>query len=181
VSILLALAEAVSPVSVSQTGVTWGSILISAVSGGGLGAVVVAIVKIKPTLKRLTNEGDASLRADLMAQLKVQDDDHRTRVASLESRLDDQKKSYETKLEFERVVHSNDLATMRHRMNNLDQCLTMLLALIETNPDKAQEAAKRVRLMREKQEAVESAEKALLAAGRAGAVVAPIIATPTAP
>ncbi len=118
-------------------------------------------------MKKLSIASEEKLRGDLMAQLEKQDIDHTARVLRLESRQDDQKKAYENKLEYERVIHSNDIATMRHRMNNLDQCLTMLLALIETNPEKAQEAAKRVREMREKQEAVESAEKALFAARRA--------------
>jgi vacuolar-type H+-ATPase subunit I/STV1 len=166
VSILLALAAA-APIEVAQSGITAGSKLMSGVFSVGFLALVGTIWKTRVPMKKLSIASEEKLRGDLMAQLEKQDIDHTARVLRLESRQDDQKKAYENKLEYERVIHSNDIATMRHRMNNLDQCLTMLLALIETNPEKAQEAAKRVREMREKQEAVESAEKALFAARRA--------------
>jgi hypothetical protein len=170
-SALLILATSASaPVEVAQTGITAGAKLISGVFSVGFLGLIGAMWKMRLPMKKLAIASDEKLRADLMDQLEKQDVDHTSRVLRLETRLDEQKKAYETKLEYERVIHLNDLAMMRHRMNNLDQCLTMLLALIETNPEKAQEAAKRVREMREKQEAVESAEKALLAAGRAGAV-----------
>ena len=62
---------------------------------------------------------------------------------------------------------------MRHRMNNLDQSLTMLLTLIEENPERAQQAAKRVREQREKQEVLESAEKSAISAARIVAAAKP--------
>lgn len=173
-SALLILASS-SPIEVAQSGITAGSKLMSGIFSVGFMALIATIWKTRVPMKKLSIASEEKLRADLMAQLEKQDIDHTARVHRLEGRLDEQKAAYETKLEYERVIHTNDLATMRHRMNNLDQCLTMLLALIETNPEKAQEAAKRVREMREKQEAVESAEKALLAAGRVGA------ASPTTP
>lgn len=177
-SILLMLADVANevPVQVAQSGITAGAKLISGSILAAILTIITLYVKMRLPMKKLALASDEKLRADLMAQLKTQDDDHKARVLQLESRLDEQKKLYENKLEYERVVHSNDLATMRHRMNNLDQCLTMLLALIEENPEKAQAAAKRVRQMREKQEASESAEKALLNAARAG-VVSPVIAS----
>lgn len=169
------LAEvATNPISVDQTGITAGAKLISGSILAALLTVITLFLKMRLPMKKLALASDEKLRADLMAQLEKQDVDHTARVLRLEGRMDDQKQAYETKLEYERVIHANDLATMRHRMNNLDQCLTMLLALIEENPEKAQAAAKRVREMREKQEASESAEKALLNAARASAVV-PVI------
>ena len=74
----------------------------------------------------------------------------------------------------ERREHAAELQIMRHRMNNLDQCLTMLLALIELDPDRARESATRVRQMRERQEANEIAEKGAIAAAR----LAPITKDP---
>lgn len=176
-SILGMLADALAdaPVQVKQTGVTAGAKYICATIATGFLTVIGVFVKMRLPMRKLALASDEKLRADLMTQLKEQDTDHTARVLRLEGRLDDQKRAYETKLEYERVLHANDLATMRHRMNNLDQCLTMLLALIEENPEKAQAAAKRVREMREKQEASESAEKALLNAARAS------LAVPTIP
>jgi hypothetical protein len=175
-SILTMLAEvAADPIAVSQSGITGGAKLICGSIVAGFVSVIAVFLKMRLPMRKLALASDEQLRADLMAQRREQDADHTARVARLEGRLDDQKKAYETKLEYERVLHANDLATMRHRMNNLDQCLTMLLALIEENPEKAQQAAKRVREMREKQEASESAEKALLNAARAS------LAVPTIP
>lgn len=51
-------------------------------------------------------------------------------------------------------------------MNNLDQCMTLLLALIELDPERARDSATRVRQMRERQEANEIAEKGAIAAAR---------------
>ena len=88
------------------------------------------------------------------------------RIAELEARLDRQSVQHEAKIEMERREHAAELQIMRHRMNNLDQCLTMLLALIELDPDRARESATRVRQMRERQEANEIAEKGAIAAAR---------------
>lgn len=88
------------------------------------------------------------------------------RIVDLEERLDRQNASHEAKIEQERAQHSAELQIMRHRMNNLDQCLTMLLALIELDPERARESAARVRQMRERQEANETAEKSAIAAAR---------------
>lgn len=94
------------------------------------------------------------------------------RIADLETRLDRQTMQYEAKLDQERREHEAEIQTMRHRMNNLDQCLTMLLALIEQDPAKASDAAARVRQMRERQEANEVTEKSIIAAARLTPAVA---------
>jgi uncharacterized protein YhaN len=158
---------------VAQSGLTYGSMLMSGIFSVAFLSLIGIIWKTRIPMKQMKIGAEEKLRADLMEQLEKQDTDHTARVLRLENRLDDQKRAYENKLEYERVVHANDLATMRHRMNNLDQCLTMLLALIEENPEKAQAAAKRVREMREKQEAAEVAEKATLAAARVSATALP--------
>lgn len=99
------------------------------------------------------------------------------RIADLERRLDQQQVSHERKIEAERAQHEAELSIFRHRMNNLDQCLTMLLMLIEQDPDKAREAAARVRTMRERQEADERAEKATINAARVHATVSAVPAS----
>ncbi|MEG8016122.1 hypothetical protein [Sphingomonas sp. 22R3R2A-7] len=96
------------------------------------------------------------------------------RIAELEARLDRQSVQHEAKIEQERREHAAELQIMRHRMNNLDQCLTMLLALIELDPERARDSAARVRQMRERQEANEIAEKGAIAAAR-------LTATPVEP
>lgn len=158
-----------APVEVIQQGFTWGSILMSGTFVSGFLALIGVMWKTRVPMTKLRQEGDASLRKDLMGELAKQDADHTARVTRLEQRLEDQRVMYEARIEYERVSHASDLSTMRHRMNNLDQCLTMLLVLIEENPAKAKGAAKRVREMRAKQEASEAAEKATIVAARIAA------------
>ncbi|WP_232494910.1 hypothetical protein [Novosphingobium kaempferiae] len=88
------------------------------------------------------------------------------RIAELEARLDKQATDHAVKLDQERVQHSAEIQIMRHRMNNLDQCLTMLLALIELDPSKASDAATKVRQMRERQEINEAVEKGAIVGAR---------------
>jgi hypothetical protein len=166
-----------APISVAQSGISLGS----AITGAGVWTgVIVGILtligimyKQRYPMKKLSIAGEEKLREDLFAQLAKQDVEHTTRVTKLESSLDDQRRRYESKLDVKEVHHQNEVKIMRHRMNNLDQCLTMLLALIETNPEKAQEAARRVREMREKQEQSEVLEKATITAAVTVAVATP--------
>ena len=155
-----------APIEVAQTGISWGSIIIGTGVWSAVAAIVIAYFKQRTPFTKIKIDGDASLRAELFDKIEKQDAEHTARVTRLEQRLEDQRVMYEARIEYERVSHASDLSTMRHRMNNLDQCLTMLLVLIEENPQKAQEAAKRVREMRAKQEASEAAEKATIAAAR---------------
>lgn len=96
------------------------------------------------------------------------------RIAELEARLDRQTTEHAAKLEQKDASHAAEIQIMRHRMNNLDQCLTMLLALIELDPAKASDAASRVRQMRERQEANETAEKSVIAAARIAPGAVPV-------
>lgn len=155
-----------APIEVAQTGISLGSMIIGAGVWTCLGAIIVAYFKQRTPFTKIKIDGDASLRAELLEKLDKQDVEHTARVTRLEQRLEDQRTMYEARIEYDRVSHASDLSTMRHKMANLDQCLTMLLVLIEENPSKAQEAAKRVREMRAKQEASEAAEKATIAAAR---------------
>lgn len=117
-------------------------------------------------LKTLTFEADKSLRADLLKQLAEQEGQHKAemvayeaRILRLEDRIELQRETYEAKLEYERITYAGEMASFRHKVANLEQSLQLLLVLIETNPEKAQEAARRTRELREKQEIAEAAEK----------------------
>ena len=92
----------------------------------------------------------------------------------LEADLAGQRTTYEAKIDLERAEHARDNALLRHRMNNLDQCLTMLLALIESDPLKAQLAAATVREMRARQEMAEAAEKGAASGAKVEALMPPI-------
>lgn len=155
-----------APIEVAQTGISWGSAIIGTGVWSAVAAIVIAYFKQRTPFTKIKIDSDASLRAELLDKIDKQDIENTARVTRLEQRLEDQRTMYEARIEYERVSHASDLSTMRHKMANLDQCLTMLLVLIEENPAKAKEAAKRVREMRAKQEAVEAAEKATISAAR---------------
>jgi hypothetical protein len=99
-----------------------------------IGGVLVAIVKSRPALKKLANEREANLLAERAAEMEAM----RKRMA---------------KLEAERAVD-------RHKLNNVTQCLDALIMMIEMDPEKAKEAATRVKAMRESQMKTEALEKA---------------------
>jgi transposase len=113
-------------------------------------------------MRELEKQSEEKLRDDLIA-----------RVTRLEERLESQRVQYESRIEHERVTHAADLALIRHRMNNLDQCLTMILALIEANPAEANKAAARVREMRKAQELSEATEKGAIHAAKIASAPAP--------
>ncbi len=153
-AVIPAAAEAVGPVLQTASG---GSIRAGVWTGvvlAGIGVISLIIRQWGPWQVIAGSQR----RADIEGMGK--------RIAELEARLDRQSVQHEAKIEQERREHAAELQIMRHRMNNLDQCLTMLLALIELDPERARDSAARVRQMRERQEANEIAEKGAIAAAR---------------
>ena len=146
-----------SPVDVAVQGISLGNAII----GGGVWTAVLTLIgimwKSRVPMRKLKIEADEALLSTTIARLD-----------KLETELKDQRDNYEIKLDQERTQHAADLSIMRHKMNNLDQCLTMLLMLIEQDPEKAREAAARVRTMRERQEANEAAEKGAMHGAKLG-------------
>lgn len=127
----------------------WTGVVVAA-----LGVITVIVKQWGPWLTITGNQR----RADIEGMGR--------RIAELEARLDRQTTEHAAKLDQERAQHAAEIQHMRHRMNNLDTSLTLLLALIEQDPTKASEAAARVRQKRERQEANEIAEKSVLTAAR---------------
>jgi hypothetical protein len=66
----------------------------------------------------------------------------------------------ERKLDEKEAQHAAEMAIMRHRVNNSDQCLDALLLLLEQSPGKVREAVAMIKDMRAKQREAEAAEKA---------------------
>jgi hypothetical protein len=116
-----------------------------------VGGALVAWIKQRPKMKELQGSAQDKLVDDLMG-----------RVTKVEELLESQRKEYESRLEKEKMLHEAEIRIMRHRMNNLDQCLTMLLVLIEQDPAKAQAAAIKVREMRALQESREVLERSIM-------------------
>lgn len=150
--------------------------IVKLIPWAALIGLIGLIWKARIPMRKMSLDADASLRADLLKQLNEQEGAHKAEIASLrlvieklEERLETQRAAYEAKLDYERVTHAGEMASFRHKVNNLEQSLNMLLVLIETNPEKAQEAAKRTRELREKQETAEAAEKNAITAAKINA------------
>lgn len=124
-----------------------------------IGGVLVAIVRSRPALKKLANEREANLLNERAEEMEAM----RQRIAKLEE-----------KLEYKEAVHQAERAVDRHRINNLDQCLTAFLMMVKKNPDDAATAASMIEDMRAEQIKREKQESsAIHAAAIAAAKLGP--------
>lgn len=111
---------------------------------GGIGiwgivaGVIVALIRQKPIMQKITDAREGNLLKERAADMRGM----RRRIVQLEAE--------------QRVD--------RHALANLEQCLDTLLFMIEVNPERAQEAAAKVRTMREQQKANQATEKAAIMA-----------------
>jgi len=114
-----------------MSGISWPTVLYGLLNLiiGGLG---VAFIRTLPTLKKLSHAREANLLEERAEEMESM----RTRLA---------------KLEAERMVD-------RHKLNNVTQCLEALLLMIELDPERAKEAAAKVKAMRADQQVAEAAE-----------------------
>lgn len=119
--------------------------LLSALIGGVLGS----FIKSRPALKKI----DAEREANLLRERAKDMEEMRQRIERLEAQLEQKDKQ-----------HDAERAIDRHRINNLSQCLDALLLLIEQDPNKAAEAAAKIRAMRAEQLEREAKEKATIRA-----------------
>ena len=135
----------------------WGAIfgLLNVLLGGG---VVTAWIRTRAPMRKIEVDAEAAIRADLAAQLAKRDE----RIGELEKRMEAERVAHAAQREAERTRHDGEMSVLRHRANNLDFCLDLLLNLIETDPGKAQDAARRVREKRAEQKTLEVQETAAL-------------------
>ncbi|MFS0737564.1 hypothetical protein ABC347_10985 [Sphingomonas sp. 1P06PA] len=143
VSVSGAAVQAAIPVA---TGFTWTTAAVGLLNLL-VGGVLVAIIRSRPALKKIANEREANLLSERAEEMR----EMRERMAKLEAQM-----------AAKDAQHDAERASDRHRINNLSQCLDMLLGLIEQDPKKAAAAAARVKAMREKQMEAEALEKAAI-------------------
>jgi hypothetical protein len=132
-------ADTAIPVAVH--GFTWTTALVGLLNllvGGAL----VSWVRSRPQLRQIETASEEKLRSDLLHRVET----------------------LERKLEEKEAIHAAEMAIMRHRVNNSDQCLDALLLLIEQSPGKVKEAVTKIKEMRRVQREAEAAEKATLLA-----------------
>ncbi len=158
---------ATMPVAVHGLGST-ASQLTAAGVWSGLLALIGYWLRSRVPMRRMQLDADEKYRDDLT-----------DRVTKLEEKLETQRIHYEARLELERAQHTAELAIMRHRMNNLDQCLNAFFMLLEASPDKAAAHVAKIREMRGRQEAAEAAEKGAVSAARITAATPPASAVDT--
>ncbi len=156
-----AAAAAAKAVPVS-TGFTWTTAAVGLLNLL-VGGVLVAIIKSRPALKKIANEREANLLNERAEEMEAM----RLRIAKLEE-----------KAEYKEALHAAERAVDRHRINNLDQCLTAFLMMVKKNPDDAAAAAAMIEEMRaqqierEKQEASAIHAATITATRQAAAAVA---------
>ncbi len=146
---LAAVAGKAIPVT---TGFTWTTAAVGLLNLL-VGGVLVAIIKSRPALKKIANEREANLLNERAEEMEAM----RQRIAKLEE-----------KAEYKEALHQAERAVDRHRINNLDQCLTAFLMMVKKNPEDAATAAAMIEDMRKEQIAREKQE--------AGAIHAAVIA-----
>lgn len=126
------LATAANAVPVASVGFGWTPILLT-VLNLLIGGVFVTIIRTRPALKKIANEREANLLKERAADMEAM----RVRIATLER---------------ERRID-------RHEINNLTASLDALLMMIELDPERAKEAAIRVKAMRAEQMSAIAKEK----------------------
>ena len=136
----------VSSIPVAVTGTPWATILMG-IANLLIGGLLVQIIRTRPTLKKIANEREANLLTERAAEMERMGE----RIAALEAQL-----------EHQRTRHEAERALDRHRLNNMDQCLTYLFMVFEKMPEKVPEAMAAVKEMRADQLKNEALEKATI-------------------
>lgn len=107
---------------------------LPALSLSALLMAVVAAIRVWPRLRELQNQGDASLRGDLMK-----------RVGELEGRVEYLEKLLSTK----EAEHALREQLLRHSLANEESALDAALSMMKINPDRIAEIIEEVKAMRE--------------------------------
>ncbi len=132
-----------SPVAVNA-GFGWTPILLVLLNAIGLSGLLVAFVRTRPAMRAVAQKREANLlteRAEEMASM-------RERIDALETQL---------------KLASEELRIVRHDLANANTSLDLFIALIEANPERAADHAKRVKSQRDETKRQITEEKVALA------------------
>lgn len=136
-------------IPVAVHGFTWTAAGVWTLVIGLVGQIAHSWVKSRVSMRQIETGSEEQLRAALSI-----------RVEKLERKLDEKE-----------AQHTAEMAIMRHRVNNSDQCLDALLLLLEQSPGKVREAVAMIKEMRARQREAEATEKAAFHAANIGRVV----------
>ncbi len=157
---------------VAVSGISWTTVLVG-VLNLLVGGALVAWIKQRPKMRELATAADEKLRDDLLLRVgKVEDQLEKERAGrekdrrELEQKIERQRELYELKLDAERARHEAAEMLSRHKVRNLEQCLSAFLWMAEKRSDNIPEVVAEIRRMRAEQEAAEAAEKGAVAGAK---------------
>lgn len=148
-----AAATAAVPVAVTSTGFGWTPVLLT-IANLLIGGVFVAIIRTRPALKKIANEREANLLTERAEEMESM----RERMKALEAKIE----AKDAQHEIDRIVHEAERAYDRHRINNLDQCVTSFLMMVRANPTDGAKAATMIEELRTRQVEEEKRENIAL-------------------
>lgn len=157
---------------------TWHGISIGSLwTGTGIWATFLTLVgywlRSRVPLRKMRIQADESLRAELLERLSTVETAAADRVGKLEDKLEKQRLEYEARLAAKDAVFDKEMRIMRHRANNLAQCVDAMLMLIKAAPNDASKHVVAIEEMRARQEIAEAAEKGEIADAKIAAAVVP--------
>ena len=130
-------------------------------------------VNQRPKMKELETQAEESLHAALLARVsrveELLESERSGRSGDrreLESKIERQRELYEAKLDTERARHEAAEMLSRHKVRNLEQCLSAFLWMAEKRPDNIPDVVAEIRKMRADQEAAEAVEKGAVAGAK---------------
>lgn len=127
-------------------------------TGGALGsffALLTVMIRQRVPMRNIKVQADERFRDELAE-----------RVRALEDKIERKDETHALEMERERATHAAEIKLLRHRLNNVTQCLDALLMLIKANPDKAGDAVSAIENMRAKQLVAEAQESGAVSAAK---------------
>ena len=101
-----------------------------------IGGIIMAIIRQRGPWRKTEIDRESNLLNERAEEMEAM----RTRIAKLEE-----------KAEYKDALHQAERSVDRHRINNLDQCLTAFLMMVKKNPEDAATAAAMIEEMRAQQ------------------------------
>ncbi len=129
----------IAPIPVT-TGFTWTAALM-ALANVLIGGLLVAIVRTWPALKKIGADREANLLNERAEEMQGM----RTRIADLEAKVERMGEEHAAEIKRIEKEREAERAIARHEIGNLNQALQTFISLIELNPERAAQAAARVK------------------------------------
>lgn len=135
-----------------------------------------ALLKAWQPFKKMSLDREREVTALLTARVasleaKIAEDTVRASQERerLEDKIDAQRELYEAKLDADRVVREAEMAKLRHRANNADQCLDAFVMLLDAEEDlspKVRRALAAIKEMRTRQREEHATERTAIQTAR---------------